>query len=217
MNIPILSDIFNFLLSILTGIINAILSVGQFFVDAVIWIASAFAQVLAFFGQALFTVIKFLGDFLLLIVNTLIQIIGAVWALLVTGLETLVAFLIGVANAIIDVIEIVGMVIYVVIAIGAKVAGWLVYLVQFTLDTITGIQTAPVVPVEGLPRCISAPTDWDWCAVWYIGDYTLFAPGTIGEAIVPILVLMIDLLIVAYIVRQFFKAIRWFQSLQEVS
>lgn len=71
-----------------------------------------------------------------------------------------------------------------------------------------GFFSAPLIPVPGLPDCINAPTLSELCAVWYIMDWTFFAPGTPGALIVPLLRVIIIILLVVVVIRSVIKLIR---------
>lgn len=67
---------------------------------------------------------------------------------------------------------------------------------------MTSFFTAPALPIDGLPLCVSNPTAYDICAIYYIADYTLFEPGTAGEYIVPLLLSMFSIMLM-------FRFINW--------
>lgn len=85
---------------------------------------------------------------------------------------------------------------------------WLFQIIGVLVGTLLGLTGAPILPVPGLPRCITAPTDWELCAVWYVTDNTVFADATPGELLIPVVVLLIDLWIIFYAGRQVFRLAR---------
>lgn len=61
-------------------------------------------------------------------------------------------------------------------------------------------QNSPAVEVPGLPRCKTAPTLSEVCAIYYILTYTIFS-GTIGSLIMPLAVIVIDLILIIAFIR----------------
>jgi len=215
--VDILSQILNFLLSILTGIINAVLSFGNWFVGAIQWIIQAIINIVGWIASAIGTVLQFLGNLFVTIINTVIQVVGGLFVIVFMVIETMFHFISDIVSNIIRVIGIVELVFQAGLGIAGVVLSYLSQIIQIMIGIFNGINGAAPVPVDGLPKCLSAPLDWDWCALWYVFDWTVFAPGTPGAAIIPILVLIIDIFIVAYIARAIFKLVRWFQSLYQVA
>lgn len=54
---------------------------------------------------------------------------------------------------------------------------------------------AEIVPIPGMPRCVSAPQESDICALWYVLEHTIFK-GTLGDAILTVIIVLIDIYIV---------------------
>lgn len=209
--------ILNFLLSILTGMINGVLIIGEWIHNAILWIMGVVESGIRIFGDAIGIVLKFFGDLFTLIINTAIQLVGGLFVIIFMVIQTTISFVIDMVNNIIKVIEIVRMVLEVGVAIAGLVFNYLGQIIGLMMGIFQGINGARPEPVPGLPQCITAPLDYDWCAIWYITDWTLLAPDTPGANIIPILVLIIDLFIIAYVVRSIFKLVRWFQSLYQVT
>jgi hypothetical protein len=67
---------------------------------------------------------------------------------------------------------------------------------------------APPLPVPGLPLCISDPMAYDICAVYYIADYTIFAPNTPGQWIIPLVWALMNILIIFRAVKFILKFIK---------
>lgn len=86
-------------------------------------------------------------------------------------------------------------------AFGNLMSGWLGQGGNAIGGLLTGFVEANPEPVPGLPLCMSNPTAHDWCAIIYIIEFTIIAPGTPGELIVPMLNIMINIYIVVYFVR----------------
>lgn len=89
--------------------------------------------------------------------------------------------------------------------------------VGVSISTLTDsfINAAPQ-PIPGLPLCMSNPLDHDICAIYYILDWTLLAPGTPGEHIVPILQIIMNVYIVIYFVKRVLAIVRRGESVTNV-
>lgn len=66
----------------------------------------------------------------------------------------------------------------------------------------------PAKLIPGLPQCISNPTAYELCAIWWTLDWTLFAPNTPGDAIVPLLTIALNIGIVMYFVQMVLRLVR---------
>jgi len=215
--LDILSQILNFLLSILTGIINAILALGNWIISAILWIINGIISVVTWLFQGIGIVLQFIGDLIVSLVNTFITVVGGIFVVVYMVIETMIHFIIDIVGNIVKIIHIVDLAFQAGIGIAGVVLNYFGQVVNLFFGILANTNGATPVPVAGLPQCVSAPTNWDWCALWYVTDWTVLAPGTPGVAIVPILVLIIDIFILAYIARAIFKLVRWFQSIYQVT
>ncbi len=213
----ILQAIYDFIVNGVSGVINTILSIGEWFNKAILWIIDTIISAVQWVGNAIGTILHFFGDLIIAVVNIGIQLFGGLFNVIFMTIQTSIHFVIDMVNNIIKVIDIVRMVIEVGLAIAGKVFLYLGQVIQLAIGILNGINGAPITPVSGLPRCISAPLQSDWCAIWYVTDWTIFAPGTPGAFLIPVIVLIIDLFIIAYIVRSIFKLVRWFQSIYRIA
>lgn len=212
-----LSDILNFLLSILTGMINAIFAFGNWLTQGILWFVNTHLAFFEWLFNTITSIPGFFGGLIVTAINTAVQLVGGVFVIIFMVIHTGISFVIDMVNNIIKVIAIVRMVIEVGLAIAGLMFNYLGQVVNLMIGMYGGISVARPVAIPGLPLCITAPLDSDWCAIWYITDWTLLAPGTPGANIIPILVLIIDLFIIAYVVRSIFKLVRWFQSIYQVT
>lgn len=103
----------------------------------------------------------------------------------------------------------VGMVGSIVVA-NAETAKAYMGVFQYQMDAIVNNwNNAPYTPPPGLPDCISAPLEYEICAVWWVMENTFFY-GTVGQILVPIVCVFIDILIVFYfgnMVKRFVVAV----------
>lgn len=212
-----LDGLWDWITGVLTGILNGLIQAAEHIYNALLWIIGVFGDAFDIIKEAFVTLLKILAIPLLLIANVFIQVAGGIWAILSSFAEMIYHFIKDTMANITWALEVGSMVFEVLKAAAAKLAIYLMQVVDLIRLIITGITESEFTPVPGLPRCVSAPMETDWCAIWYITDWTLFAPDTPGAWIIPVVVLIIDLFIVIYLARAIFKAIRWFISLFQVS
>lgn len=92
--------------------------------------------------------------------------------------------------------------------IGGKISNFLGEGVGTISRLFTAFYAAPPSPITGLPQCMSAPLDHDICAIYYILDWTLFAPNTPGQYIIPLLQSIIRIFIIFRAIRILLKIIK---------
>lgn len=120
-------------------------------------------------------------------------------------ISDLINFILGILGAIIrfalELFEIIGLFIQLIVGLIRLLISWLILLID-RLATIIGIffNVAPS-PLPGMPLCVTDPLSYDICAIYYIGDWTLFAPGTEGQFIVPLITSMMSILILLRFTR----------------
>jgi hypothetical protein len=137
--------------------------------DFVGFIGSAFAWAggtLSNFGIQIgnfFQGIIGLIEFIFAIVNSILAIIGLVWAIFVRLLELMI--------------------------------GWIGQFMSTASTVVNAWWSATPTPIPFLPHCVSNPLDSNICAFWYLLDNTLLG-GTLGDLIVTLFVVLLDLMIV---------------------
>lgn len=211
-----MDNIFNFLLGILTGILDTMIRLGQAVYNAILTLIGFIGAIIGGIVDIVWTILQFFGRLLAGVINAVIQFAGGILAGITAFFSAFIDFIVGVINGIIEVIRVVALVIDVVRAIAGLVLSYIFQGFALLGQVVTGVNSAPVQQIPGLPRCVTAPMESQICAVWYIGDWTIFAPGTPGALIIPILVIMIDIFILVYVIRSIFRIVRWFQTLYQV-
>lgn len=152
-------------------------------------------------------------DFIRAAVEFGISLVVNIAQFLVTAFRNVIQILINLFQPLIDLIagilRIIGELVQIVVLILQIVVGFFVLLVTFAFQAVaTIIQiigqffSAPLTPIPGLPQCVTDPTAWQICAVYYIADWTLFAPSTPGALIVPLTVIILDIVIVFFFIRK---------------
>lgn len=142
------------------------------------------------------------------IIRFIIAIIEGIWNFALT----VVQFIAGVVNAIIqfisEAVAVVTLAINIVITLIVAVATFVFEVVGAFLQLIGSYYDAGATPVPGIPLCISDPTSYDLCAFWYVADYTVLAPGTIGALIPTVSLIILDIIIIFFVVRMVFRFAR---------
>lgn len=100
--------------------------------------------------------------------------------------------------------------------IGNLVGGWSDGAGDIISNLIGDFEGAVPEPVPGLPLCMSNPTAYDWCAIIYIIEFTILAPGTPGELIIPILQIMFYIYAFIYLARAILWIVRRFEGVTSV-
>jgi hypothetical protein len=92
------------------------------------------------------------------------------------------------------------------------------YIAQVTtiiVGLLTAFGSAIPQPIPGLPLCMSNPTAHDLCAIYYIMDWTLFAPATPGAFIIPLVMIVMNIYIAIYFVRWVIRIVRRGESVTD--
>ncbi len=96
--------------------------------------------------------------------------------------------------------------------IGWGMFGALFAYVQQATDMVgtllSSFANATPVPIPGLPLCMSNPQAHDICAIYYIMDWTLFAPGTPGALIIPLILIIMNVSMAIRFIRWVLKIVR---------
>lgn len=208
----LLDQILNGLVSLLSGIANGIMRIGEAVISALMWIINSIVGIINFFATAIQTVINFFADLVLRFVNAFIRFVGDIGAFILMVVDQVINFVVAIIINIIEIIEVVGMAVNVIIAIAQLVLHYIGQAVGLFYQIVTGLNDATATAIPGLPRCISEPVQHDLCAIWYILEWTIFAPGTPGAFIINLIVLLIDVFILFYIIHAVMRLLRWWQG-----
>ncbi len=72
---------------------------------------------------------------------------------------------------------------------------------------IAAINSAPPTSIGGLPQCMTNPMAHDICAIYWILDWTLFAPNTPGALIIPMIMVLMNFMIAVRFIRWAWKIV----------
>jgi hypothetical protein len=95
----------------------------------------------------------------------------------------------------------------------------LAYIGQFMArlaSLISAFFTATPTPIPGLPQCLTAPMESDLCAVYFIMDWTVFAPSTPGAIIIPLIMTIVNVYIIVQFVRFVLRILRRGETITNV-
>lgn len=144
--------------------------------------------------------------------NSILDIIN-IFAEQTTGFfGSIMRFIRDAIDAAIAVGRLILMAIDVLVALIGRIWDYMGQIVGLFWTILTTLSDAPPQQIPGLPRCVSAPQQYQVCAVWYVIDWTLIADGTPGAAIVPILTTVMVLGIAFYVIRSGWRMITWFST-----
>lgn len=182
----IADSIRNIITTALNGIGDLVGAIWSWIQGAFNWIVTAVQNIIRFF----------------------VSIVEGIWNFGVSVLE----FIAGVVNAIVqfitEAVAIVTLAANIVITLIVAVATFVFEVIAAFLSLVSGYYDAGATPVPGIPLCITDPTTYDLCAFWYIADYTVMAPGTIGALIPGLSLLILDIIIVFFVLRMVFRFAR---------
>lgn len=151
-----------------------------------------------FIGAALRFIIDFLAGILQFIIDVILAIVGLVRDVFRIVRDFINAFF----RFIDEVFHIVAILIAIIIRLAQLIAGWLVQAISIAFNFLnTFSQTAPS-PLPGLPQCVTNPLASELCALYYMSDWTIFAPNTPGALIPGLLTIVIDSLIIFFFIRK---------------
>lgn len=134
-------------------------------------------------------------------------------------INSIIGFIVGLINGILALInlilqilaEIIGIIlllINLVLGLIGLFFAWVGQVVARLTALINAFFTAPAIPIPGLPQCVSNPMAYDICAIYYVADWTLFKPQSLGAFIVPIILALINVLVVFAFARAVLRVIR---------
>lgn len=107
-----------------------------------------------------------------------------------------------------DLLDMLGYIVQIVSGFINLIFQWIGQVITRLFALIATFWNTPAQAIPGLPHCVTAPLNHDLCAIYYIMDWTLFAPSTPGAYIVPILVTLMNLYFVFYFIRFIYWLVR---------
>jgi hypothetical protein len=146
-------------------------------------------------------------------VDRILQTLGQIWSVVVQFTKPVIDFVIYAIENANRVIELLSRLFLLLLSVSGLMFFWLFQLSGVMFGIFAEFQGAELQPIPGMPRCITSPADSEICAVWYILDYTIFAPGTPGEYLIAIGVLAVDLMILFFIFKWLMNQISYFVSI----
>lgn len=157
-------------------------------------------------------------DFVRGAIETGISLVRGIAEFIFEGIRNVIQIIINLVKPIIDLISgvlkaleaaihIIKLLLEIVIGVFLLIGIWLIQAVSMAVSIFTTfVQSAPIA-IPGLPQCVTAPTNSDICAIYYMADWTVFAPNTPGTLIVPVVTIMVDLSIFFMFLRKILRII----------
>jgi hypothetical protein len=174
---------------------------GQAQLDVLWLILNLLSQFFNWIANVVGTFFAWLGQLFALIVGifeAIISLIAAIIGLIIKLLEWLF-------NAIGLILSILWLLVQIIFRVIFLVAAWLGLVITRLAAIFNGIINAQPVPIPGLPLCETAPLQSDLCAIYYILDWTLFAPATPGESIITVAIGLTVLSIIFFVIYRLIR------------
>lgn len=137
-------------------------------------------------------------DWFLSIVDAILNLILGLIALVFKIIEWLL-------NIIGLILGILWLLVQLILRVIFLVAAWIGLVITRLGMIFNGIINAQPVPIPGLPLCETAPLQSDLCAIYYILDWTLFAPATPGESIITVAIGLTVLSIIFFVIYRLIR------------
>lgn len=205
--LQLILDVLGGLLDLVTGLVGWLLEQLRLFFE---WILQAIQGLINLIGDLLNGLWQGLQLFLSWIgeaIGFLLRVLGEIFGWVISLARAVWDFIIWAIRNVIEVVEILGILLQIVIALVGLALNWLWQIFTLISGIFAVLQGATPSAIPGLPQCVSAPLDHELCAVWYIFEYTLF-DGLPGDVILSIGILYIDLCIIFYVVREVYSLSR---------
>lgn len=140
-------------------------------------------------------------DWFLSIVDAILNLILGLIALVFKLLQWLL-------NTIGLILGILWLLVQLILRVIVLVVAWIGLVITRLAAIFNGIINAQPVAIPGLPLCETAPLQSDLCAIYYILDWTLFAPATPGESIITVAIGLTVLSIIFFVIYRLIRLTR---------
>lgn len=145
--------------------------------------------------------------------NSILGFINRIGELIIGGLASILNFFGTIFDAVGAIMQLVKLALDAVMGFIGKLWGWIGQAMDLFFQILRSITESPPQQIPGLPRCVSAPTQYEICALWYIFEWTVFADNTPGAMLIPVMVLIIDIGIAYYVIRSVWRVVKLFKGL----
>ena len=169
------------------------------------------------FFSSIFNAIFSFFDYIGQIINWVLGTVANLMIVLGDVLNLIAGVLVSIFNFIVEVVEMIVLLISIVVRLIVLMIGWIVQMLLRLGILVNSFFSAPALPIPNLPQCVTAPTVWDICAIYWILDWTIFAVGTPGAVIVPILTSIIDVLAMLILFKGVMRLVRRGEGLSDAA
>lgn len=176
----------------LADILNQFVEFFNLIVKFLDWLSSF----IVWFANTIIELFDWLISLFFWVMGTMANIITQLSGI-ATFLGAIVAFIV---RFIFDLLQIAGMLISIIVNALVLFVQWFVNLIRIGESVINAYMGAPITPIPGFPQCRTNPVANDICAMWYVAKWTILH-GTIGQFIVPALTALVDLALVASLIK----------------
>lgn len=139
---------------------------------------------------------QWIGDGVQSIGNTIVNAAaeeGSFW-------QPFAQFLLGAIELASDLIEIGRLVLEIVGGLFRLMMNWIGQSMSLLAEIFNRYQNATPLPIAGLPRCVSAPMESEYCALVYVAEHTIFQNQQ-GDIIILLIIILIDIWMIFYLIR----------------
>lgn len=126
--------------------------------------------------------------------NNLLTFVGNIFQSIWQFIQSILAFF----QLIFDIVR---LIIEIIIRVIQLVGDWIAQFTSRVTTIIFAFFAAPATPIPGFPTCTSDPTEFEVCALYYILDNTMFSPGTMGQFILPTVLVSLDFWLIYFFAR----------------
>mgnify|MGYP000583785507 FL=1 len=123
---------------------------------------------------------------------------------LIAGIFSFFATIIGL---IIEILSIIILFIQLLLGLVGLLLAWIGQVIGRLTALIQSFFTAPLTPIPVMPLCVSDPLSYEICALYYMADWTIFAPNTPGQFIVPLVLAVMNVIIIFRFARMVLRII----------
>jgi hypothetical protein len=117
------------------------------------------------------------------------DIFGGFFSWLVDAIQRIFQFLAAV-------VEFILLLVNLLLGLARLLLSWILTAISRLIALLMQLFNAPAIPLDIMPKCITAPLNYDICAFYYILDWTIFEAGTPGAYIIPLLTAIINIVLI---------------------
>jgi hypothetical protein len=131
-----------------------------------------------------------------------------IFGFIIGAIEAFFNLILSIINFVIELLEIAVLIIQLILGLINLLLAYMRALIERLALLIATFFTVQPTPIEAMPLCVTDPMSYDICAIYYIMDWTLFAPETPGTFIVPLLLAVMNVIIIMRFAKYVLRIVR---------